>query len=316
MPIISSTGVQSPTGPGTPIIVAPGDMSVDEFLVDPLRIQRVIDALPQNFYITPLFFSDGGLSLSGAVVYNQLLDLDLYIDANANRQPADVAPGDEFPNVNILDRAPLVALIGKNGGYFRVTREQVQADRRDVVRQYLVRLGNTLVQISNAKAIAAMLTDPTVVASCTAPAAGQWTATGTVDPFLDIEVAINSMDSGNDLQYDSNIGIMHPDAAIPLMAWGRKQQVFPREDPTRNPIFNKGISGIKGINWIVSRRCPRTSVILAQQGRVGENVRKFDPFTEVVPEPLRQATVVLSGRAERQVVTDPFAVRVITNVIA
>lgn len=307
--------IPSPTGPGTPIINGPGDMSVDEFLVDPLRIQRVITALPGNFYITPLFFADGGVSLSGAVVYNQLLDLDLYIDADPNRQPGNVEPGMEFPNVSVLDRAPLVALIGKIGGYFRVTIEQQMADRRDVIRNGLFRLGNTLVQISNAKALNAMLTDPTVVANCTTPASGVWTTTGTVDPFLDIEIAENSLDNGNDLGLDSNVAVIHPDAKLIVNSWARKQNMAPRENSALNPIFNKDLAGIKGLDWIVSRRCPRTKMIIASRGMVGEIVRRRDPFTNVVPEPLREATVVMSGRSEKHIVNNPYAVRVITGII-
>ena len=309
--------IPSPTGPGVPIINGVGDMSVDEFLKDPLRIQKAFEtALPANFFLTDVFFTDGGVSVTGVVEYNQVTNTDLYIDVDANRQPQTIEPGMEFPDVSVYDLANLIGVIQKMGGKFKVTKEQADADRRDVVQIGLRKLGNTLLQLNALKAINAMVNDATVAANCTVPASGVWTGSGSNDPFIDIDLNVNALDNGNDLGYDSNVGVIHPDAAPIIKTWARKNNQLPRENTAASPIFRKDLVGIGGLDWIVSRRCPRTTMIIAARGQVGSIVRRRDPFTNVVPEPLTESQYVLAGRAEQPFVTDPYAVRVVTGIIS
>ncbi len=301
-----------PTGPGTPIVVAPGDVSIDLLALPPLEIQHIINDFPSSYFIADTLLSQD-TAPSGVVLYNQLSDLDLYIDSDAQRQPTDVNPGDEFPAVDVLDRVPAVAVTVKNGAYFAVTDEDARRSKLNVIQEKLRRLKNNLTLISNTKMVNAILTDPTVVASCTTATVGIWN--GTNNPLLDVSAAQNQVDNETDLGYDSDFGMLHPDAMLILQNYLATTNFTPREDASLNPLFNKSINGLKNLKWIVSKRVPRTKMIIGQSNVVGTLVSEIPPFTEVIPERKRQRTVVLSGRQEVTVIDQPYAVHVTTGII-
>lgn len=305
-----------PAGPGTPIITDAGDMSIDIALQDPLTLHKVIESFPAGYFIADTLFGTD-VSPSGAVIYNQLSALDLYVDADAGFQPQNVNPGDEFPAVGLTDTFDKVALTTKNGGFFAITDEERRRNRRDVMAQKLQRLKNTLVQISNAKVINALLNDAVVLANATTATGGIWSTTSN-NPLNDITRAIAAVDYGaGELGYTTDTALLHPDAYAYLQGWlAANPGSLPRESRSDNPLFNKEINGLKGLNWIISRRVPRTTLIVAQAKICGTLVSEIPPFTEVVPERTRQRTVVISGRQEVPVVTAPYAVHVKTGIIS
>lgn len=307
-----------PNGPGRPVVSGVGDMSIDEFLKDPSRIQRTIDAIPGQYFIADYLLRQGEAK-AGTVVYDQLTDLDLYVNTDDNRQPGVVQPGDEFSAVGLDDGKPNVALVAKIGAYFTVTDEQGRRDRRDVVRRGIRRVSNTIRQIENAKAVTAITDDSVVSSTCTTDinsTSTKWDATsGTPDPIADIRAAIAEIDY-NDLGYDTDTALIHPDVLSVLQGNDAVNKLLPRETPELNPILSKELAGLCGLNWIVNKRVPRTTVLFTQRQMVGELASEIPPFTEVIDERARQRQRVQSGRVSVPVVTDPHAVQVLTNVIS
>src|SRR6476659_10222312 len=114
--------VAHPLGPPT---VSGTTFSVDLALNNPTRVTRTLmDLTLQRFFADRVFTNSGGVS-GGAVVYDELLANDLYLNSDI----AYVNPGDEFPMVVGQRRAPKVAEVEKWGGKFFVTVEA--RDRND-----------------------------------------------------------------------------------------------------------------------------------------------------------------------------------------
>jgi hypothetical protein len=135
-----------PLGPPT---ISTTTITVDLALNQPTRITRTLmDLTLQRFFADRVFTSSGGVS-GGAVVYDVIVANDIYL----NRDIALVSPGDEFPLVTSLRRAPSVAQVEKWGGKFFITNEA--RDRNDVavfVRQTR-QLANTIVRKMNQRAV-------------------------------------------------------------------------------------------------------------------------------------------------------------------
>src|SRR5499427_4055794 len=112
-----------PLGPPT---VSATTITVDIALNSPTRVTRTImDLTLQRFFADRVFTNQGGVT-GGAVIYDVALTNDIYLE----RDIARVAPGQEFPIVTSLRRAPQVAAVEKWGGKFFTTDEA--RDRNDV----------------------------------------------------------------------------------------------------------------------------------------------------------------------------------------
>lgn len=125
-------------------------LTVDTALKQPTRItRRIADIALQNFIVSRIY-APGGPVVGGAVVYDQALLNELYLDQQVER----VMPGDEFPIVSSSRQAPKIAEVEKNGGKFFITDEA--RDRNDVVffNNQVTQLSNTIVRKGNTRAVA------------------------------------------------------------------------------------------------------------------------------------------------------------------
>jgi hypothetical protein len=82
-------------------------------------------------------------------VYDELIANDLYTDRDIER----VAPGDEFPLITSLRRAPKVAEVEKWGGKFFVTVEARDRNDVSVFTRQTRQLANTIVRKMNQRAV-------------------------------------------------------------------------------------------------------------------------------------------------------------------
>lgn len=138
--------VAHPLGPPT---VAGNLLTVDTMLQQPTRITAMImDLSLQRFIADRIFASAGGVT-GGAVVYDELAANELYLDRDVER----VAPGDEFPLVTSVRRAPKVAEVEKWGGKFYTTDEA--RDRNDAMLfvNEIRKLTNTIIKKVNARTV-------------------------------------------------------------------------------------------------------------------------------------------------------------------
>ncbi|HTW17075.1 MAG TPA: major capsid protein [Nocardioides sp.] len=143
-------GTAPVTYPLGPPVVTGDTLTVDTALKQPTRItRRIADMTLQNFIVTRIF-AQGGTVVGGAVIYDQAVLNELYLDRDVER----VMPGQEFPIVGSSRRAPKVAEVEKYGGKFYVFDEA--RDRNDVshFNNQVTLLANTIVRKVNTRAIA------------------------------------------------------------------------------------------------------------------------------------------------------------------
>src|SRR6266576_1596780 len=138
--------VQHPLGAPT---VSGTLYTVDMALNAPTRVTRtVMDLSLQRFFADRVFANTGGVT-GGAVVYDELIANDLYLDRDIER----VTPGDEFPIVTGSRRAPKVAEVEKWGGKFFVTIEARDRNDISVFTRNVRQLSNTIVRKINQRAV-------------------------------------------------------------------------------------------------------------------------------------------------------------------
>src|SRR3982750_487034 len=142
----SPAPVAYPLGPPT---YSGNSLTVDTALQQPARVtRRIADITLQNFIVSDIFASGSGVT-GGAVVYDQALLNELYLERDVER----VGPGDEFPVVTSVRTAPQVAPVEKWGGKFFVTDEA--RARNDIIsfNNQVTQLANTITRKVNQRAI-------------------------------------------------------------------------------------------------------------------------------------------------------------------
>jgi hypothetical protein len=138
--------VAHPLGPPT---VSGASITMDMALNSPTRITRTImDLTLQRFFADRVFTSGGGVT-GGAVIYDEVIANDLYLERDIGR----VAPGDEFPIVTSQRRVPKVAEVEKWGGKFFVTVEARDRNDVSVFTRHVRQLANTIVRKINQRAV-------------------------------------------------------------------------------------------------------------------------------------------------------------------
>lgn len=138
--------VQHPLGLPT---VTGTTFTVDMALKSPTRVTRTLmDLTLQRFFADRVFTSGGGVT-GGAVVFDELIANDLYLDRDIDR----VAPGDEFPIVVGSRRAPVVAEVEKWGAKFWVTIEARDRNDTAVFARNIQQMANTITRKINQRAV-------------------------------------------------------------------------------------------------------------------------------------------------------------------
>lgn len=123
--------------------------TVDLALKQPTRVTRTImDLTLQRFFADRVFTNQGGVT-GGAVIYDVALTNDIYLERDIGR----VAPGQEFPIVTSLRRAPQVAAVEKWGGKFFTTDEARDRNDVSVYTRHIRQLANTIVRKINQRAV-------------------------------------------------------------------------------------------------------------------------------------------------------------------
>jgi hypothetical protein len=248
--------VAHPLGPPT---VSQGTVTVDTALRQPTRITRsLMDLTMQRFFADRVFSSGGGVT-GGAVVYDELVANDLYLDRDIER----IAPGTEFPIVTSLRRAPKVAEVEKWGGKFFILREARDRNQTSVFARQVQQLANTIVRKINQRAVdvleAAVQASPVrtltgnnwdtvVTTGASASAANLWPARD----FARVQQQAEIEEMG--INYD--LMIMHPNQYYQLAV-----------------IYGASLNDLLasvGMDVFVTNRVTAGSAYVVQQGQVGE----------------------------------------------
>lgn len=303
-----------PLGPPT---ISGNMITVDEMLNDPERITRDIAELSmQRFYMDRIFDAGGGVN-GGALLFERPnpLATDLY----GEREPKEVAPGEEFPLQTFVRGVPLVARPKKIGNKWFVTKEAAKRNDPSRLRIAMMQTANTIrrrIENMGLAELAAVVTAETrfITGTSWSAYAGLTNAnrTGTTGPVADIGVGLAQADT-EERGVDFDSIIMHPNQSLSI------RQAFP--GMTLREVFSQSDDPDTGQglrNVFVSPRHTAGRVTLFEAGRVGQWRNEF---------PLQEETEwegVASGGRQRWwyqwsispmfVVLDQFAVLEIRGV--
>jgi hypothetical protein len=300
--------------PGIPVVNpgVPGSQSatltIEQWLQNPLRVQRTIADLTQERFIADRIFAKGGTATGGAVIYDQVLGSDLFAD----RDVQAIEPGSEFPLVVTGETAPLVARTIKWGGAAKITYEERDRDKRDVLNRKLTRLRNTIVRKVDTVAVASLYAAPIL----TSAAATVWT--DPTAPIFDDVATAKTTSEVLDLGYELDSALINYTTALAILKNKDLRDSLPRENQgSPNPVLIGKLSGIAGItNWYATNRMPEQDVLLLAGQTAGSISDEKPLYSRVFDWPLQEAVYVMAARLVVPYVTDPKSVVRITGVQA
>lgn len=284
--------------PGAAPQVVGNKITVERFVKSPTTVYRVLTDLTKERFVGDFIFSSGDAQ-GGAVLYDQITEQDLYAD----RDPQEIAPGDEFPTVGDSQADPLTAKVSKRGAAFPLTYEAVRRDQRDVLNRGLVKLRNTSVRRHDEIVMAALHAAPTRSGN----AAAVW-SDAAADVFSDLFTGVSSVEQA-DLGYTVDTAIVHPQEVLALLKRKDVRDALPRESVEINPIVSGHLRNLCGIpNWIMTNRQAPGQIDLLTRGVAGSMRDEVPFYSRTVDEPKRERYLIMAGRVSVPIVTDPLAV--------
>lgn len=287
--------------PAPPTIDAQGRITVEQFLKTPSRVQRVLEDLSRERFIAERIFSTGDAQ-GGAVVYDQLAENGLYTE----RDVQAIAPGSEFPILDVGEGAPKVAAVAKWGGAGIITYEAARRDNRDVLNRQLTRIRNTIVRKIDTVAIAALNAAP-----ITSAAGTDWGDPGTRDSINDIATGVSFIDN-QDLGYTADAILINPAQGLDLFRDKEIRDALPRES-TNNPIASGRFQGLMGLTWYESNRVPEGTAYILSSTMAGSLRDELALYSRVIDQPEQERYLVQAARVTVPIVTDPLAVYQLTG---
>lgn len=274
-------------------------VTVDAYLKNTPRITRDLSNLAAFRYISDFIFREGERTASGAVMYEQLLANDgLFTD----RDVKEIEELAEFPILNTGDKAPTTAQVAKWGGAVLFSYEKIRRDQRDLLGRDLRRISNTVVRKVNRISVAVLNQDP-AVRTFTAAAPWAGTTSKKVEDFANATSMIDDIDMG----YTADTVLIHSTNALQLRIDKNVTDRLPREG-TNNPLLNRDLAGLLGLDWIVSNDVPVGTALVLSRKLVGSYHDELPFYSRVVDLPQREGRLLQAARVTVPVVTDPLAV--------
>jgi hypothetical protein len=297
--------ITSPFPPAPPTIA--GDViSIDQWLVDPLRVTQTLRDLTLERFLADQIFTPGGRASGGAVIYDQILGNELY----SNRDVQAIEPGSEFPLVEGTDVSPLVARTTKWGGAFILTYEARDRDRRDLLGQKLTQLRNTIVRKVDTVAVATLRAAPILQAT----ASGNWSDPDT-NIFSDTTAARAAV-SRQDLGYEIDTALISPNTELGMVNNDRLQNLLPRENQgAPNPIMSGQLGRLAGITrWFVSNRVGDDEVFFLSGRNAGSISDERPLYSRQIDQPEYERWLVQAARLTVPYVSNPKSVVRVTGI--
>lgn len=297
-----------PTAPVAYPIGAPtisdNNLTVDMALNQPTRINRRIADLTLQRFIVTRIFAQGGTVSGGAILYDQAVLNELYLDRDVER----IMPGDEFPIVGSSRLAPKVALVEKYGGKFFITDEA--RDRNDVTffNNQTTQLANTIVRKQNTRAIAELESAISALGGAASFVGHNWSTVITAGTSASSAANYPAADLANaqlladidelDVSYD--LWIVNPVQKmwVTLLYGDRYDAV----------LSSFGIREMYSSN-----RVANGTAYAVASGQVGELRLEKGLTTETWREPKNEKSWVQSGVRPVMAVTNPFAIKKVTG---
>jgi hypothetical protein len=293
--------VAFPLGPPT---ITGNQLTVDTALNQPTRItRRIADITLQNFIVTRIYAPGPPVS-GGAVVYDQAMLNELYLDRDVER----VMPGDEFPIVTSQRQAPKIAEVEKDGGKFFVTDEARDRNASVFFQNQVVQLGNTIVRKTNTRAVAELEAAIAALGGAgtfvghswsTFQPAGTTLTAPALTPAADL-LKSQFLADVDELGVVYDLLLVNPAEKLSLATgYGDKLQAM---------LDAVGIKEMFSSNRIVAGTAYQVA-----RGQVGALSVEKGLGTETWREPKTEKTWVQSGLRTTQYVTNPYSIKKLTG---
>ena len=278
-------------------------LTVDRMLKNPTFLAKRI--LPPNTqFLSELLFRPSTTD-SGAVIYAEGSVDNIYPSRGDVQQ---IEPGGAYPMVDVDETGDKVALSTKYGAGFYVYDEAKKRNSTDVVAKGNMKVRNALLRQDAARCLTAFDAKVPTVNSL-----GAWTSPKIWKQDL---LRGKSQIKGLQLGFTPDTVIISPNTETELLLLDELQNLLPREDASRNPLYNPTLSGLLSLNWVVNEFADDDKAILLQTKVTGTNVTERPLTVEVVREGTRGRDVVLADRWGMPIIDEPGSALVINGIMS
>lgn len=288
---------------GAPV-VSNNQITVDLMYKQPGRITKRLSDLTKQKFIAPELFGQANTTTSaGAIIYDVITINELYAKNDVEQR----GPSDEYPIVQGERGEPKVAKSEDWGGKFWMTDEAIRRNDAVAMDRLTSQLGNTIVRKVNQRTVAVLDAVIDSLGGAGVIVGNDWSTaelTGTSPtpsadrPFADLLSAQLAADV-EELGYEYNVWIMNPQEYFNLrVVYG----------PDVYAMLSEA-----GISIFTSNRVTAGTAYAAVRGGVGFLGYEQMMSTETWREPATKKNWVQSSVLPILGVTDPFAVKRITN---
>ena len=232
------------TYPGSGPTVVGDHIQVAKFLASPTLVQRRVNELANQRYISDVLLTGRVSDVSGGAV-----QYDVDEDNYTVREPEAISPGGEYPLTPISDVAPAVAKIQKFGQDTILTDEKIKRSGMNEAERGFNKLVNSNVRKVDSIGLSLIGS----VVSATHAAAAAWTGTN-VNPLRDILLAkakVTALDKG----YDPNV-IVANDEVFALLASDQQLAAFYAREDRTNPAYTGSFPIVAGMRVLPTNHLP------------------------------------------------------------
>lgn len=230
--------------PGTGPTVVGDHVQVAKFLNSPTLVQRRVNELSNQRYISDVLLSGRTADVSGGAVQYEV-DEDNY----TVREPEAISPGGEYPLTPISEVAPAVAKIQKYGQDTILTDEKIKRSGMNEAERGFNKLVNSNVRKVDSIGLSLIGSVVSQTHAVTAP----W-EDGNAKVLRDVLLAkakIVALDKG----YDPNVIVVNDEAFALLASDQQLAAFYAREDRT-NPAYTGSFPIVGGLRVLPTNHLP------------------------------------------------------------
>lgn len=293
MPTVEIT--QGP--PGSPTITDDIE-SISVFLRTPPYVQRRMESLLTQRFLTPQIFSRGPNATGGAVVYDQVTANDLFL----GRDVQNIVPGAEIPLLTEAKPTPKVAAVDKYGGRVKISQEAVDRNDYGRLNRALTQLENTIVKKVDTQGMAVLNAAPLLTYAFPATFAAATTSFQIIDYLL----AAKLLGVQTEMPYTYGTLLLNPKQALRMQGLGIKDKLL-GEQAQENIVRGSTIGRILDFDIYMSNYVPDGTGYWIDRNQIGAISDEVPLATASYYREEYESWFVQGTRRFVPYVTDPLA---------